>query len=705
MPNATAKLTPPPGLGAARELPGVGELLDTAVTALGGQPREGQRRMVDAVSKALRTGEHLAVQAGTGTGKSLAYLIPAIRHAIEKDTTVVVSTATIALQRQLVDRDLPRLAEALKPVLGRKPTFAILKGRRNYLCLHRLTGSEDVDDGADQLFDPFAISALGRHVKRLHEWSSDTDTGDRDELVPGVPDSAWRQVSVTARECLGVSRCPIGTDCFAERARHEAGRADVVVTNHALLAIDALESRAVLPEHDVVVVDEAHDLVDRVTGVATAELTASSVAMASRRCGKLVDQSVADRLNEASEGLALVLADAPLGRWEKGLPTPVAGALAAVRDATSACRLGLGSERREDPEHATQRKLALALLDEVNETAARLLGAFAEEDPAKRYDVVWLAEQGPDGTRARVLRVAPLSVGGLLRERLFGSRTVVLTSATLTLGGSFDALARQWGLPAEGPTAAGAGTDDAGTGDGPAQPVEEKDPVPDPDRPRWSGVDVGSPFQHERAGILYVAKRLPTPGRDGLPKAYLDEIAELVTAAGGGTLGLFSSMRAAKQATEALRPRLEQPILCQGDDATGLLVKKFAEDDATCLFGTLSLWQGVDVPGRSLRLVLIDRIPFPRPDDPLVSARQRAVDSRGGNGFLTVSATHAALLLAQGAGRLLRGVDDRGVVAVLDSRLATARYGGFLRASLPPFWPTTDPEVVRAALRRLATRA
>jgi ATP-dependent DNA helicase DinG len=703
VPNATAKLTPPPGLGAARELPGVGELLDTAVTALGGQPREGQRRMVDAVSKALRTGEHLAVQAGTGTGKSLAYLIPAIRHAIEKDTTVVVSTATIALQRQLVDRDLPRLAEALKPVLGRKPTFAILKGRRNYLCLHRLTGSEEVDDGADQLFDPFAISALGRHVKRLHEWSSDTDTGDRDELVPGVPDSAWRQVSVTARECLGVSRCPIGTDCFAERAKAEAGRADVVVTNHALLAIDALESRAVLPEHDVVVVDEAHDLVDRVTGVATAELTASSVAVASRRCGKLVDQAVADRLNEASEGLALVLADAPLGRWEQGLPTPVAGALAAVRDATSACRLGLGSERREDPEHATQRKLALALLDEVNETAARLLGAFAEEDPAKRYDVVWLAEQGPDGTRSRVLRVAPLSVGGLLRERLFGSRTVVLTSATLTLGGSFDALARQWGLPAEQPaeqlTGAGAGTDD-----GAAKAAKETDPVPDPDRPRWSGVDVGSPFQHERAGILYVAKRLPTPGRDGLPKAYLDEIAELVTAAGGGTLGLFSSMRAAKQATEALRPRLEQPILCQGDDATGLLVRKFAEDDATCLFGTLSLWQGVDVPGRSLRLVLIDRIPFPRPDDPLVSARQRAVDSRGGNGFLTVSATHAALLLAQGAGRLLRGMDDRGVVAVLDSRLATARYGGFLRASLPPFWPTTDPEVVRAALRRLATR-
>ena len=692
------------------DLPGVHELLSAAVDALGGQHRDGQRDMASAVGKALVTGDHLAVQAGTGTGKSLAYLVPAIRHAIAKDTTVVVSTATIALQRQLVDRDLPRLAEALKPVLGRKPTFAILKGRRNYLCLNKLHGPDEVDDG-DQLFDPFAVSAMGRQVKRLHEWADKTDTGDRDELVPGVPDNAWRQVSVTARECLGLSRCPVGTDCFAERARAEAGRADVVVTNHALLAIDALESRAVLPEHDVVVVDEAHDLVDRVTGVATSELTANLVTTAARRCGKLVDQAVADRLSEAGDGLGMTMADAPLGRWEQRLPEAVAGALAAVRDAAAGCRTGLGSERREDPGEATARKLALALLEEVAETATRLLGAFAEEDPAKRWDVVWLAEQGPDGARSRALRVAPLSVGGLLRERLFGQRTVVLTSATLTLGGSFDALARQWGLPASAPRpegtpdkSDGAAAEPKVSAGKPEGSAAKADPVRDPDTPRWSGLDVGSPFQHERAGILYVAKRLPAPGRDGLPAAYLDEIAELVGAAGGGALGLFSSMRAAKQATEALRPRLEQPVLCQGDDATGLLVKRFADDDATCLFGTLSLWQGVDVPGRSLRLVIIDRIPFPRPDDPLVSARQRAVDARGGNGFLTVSATHAALLLAQGAGRLLRGMDDRGVVAILDSRLATARYGGFLRASLPPFWPTNDPEVVRAALRRLAVR-
>lgn len=670
-----------------RDLPGVAELLEAAVSALGGARREGQDTMAQAVRAALTSGEHLAVQAGTGTGKSLAYLVPAIRHAIAKDTTVVISTATIALQRQLVDRDLPRVAKALKPLLGRAPTFAILKGRRNYLCLNKLHGPDDGVDPEDELFDPFQVSAMGRAVKRIHDWADDTQTGDRDELVPGVPDSTWRQVSVSARECIGVSKCPVGEECFAERAKHEAGRADIVVTNHALLAIDAMEGRQVLPEHDVVVIDEAHELVDRVTGVATAELSAGSVAIAARRLGKLVDQAVADRLAEAGEGIGAILDDLPVSRWE-ALPQPAAGALTALANATAEAKSSMGSERREDPEAATGRKIAQAALEEIAETATRLLGAFAEADPAKRRDVVWLAEQGPDSSRHKVLHIAPLWVGGLLRERLFGRSTVVLTSATLTLGGTFDALARQWGLPPEKPA---------------AQAAAEKaaDPVPDPDAPRWSGLDVGSPFAHSKSGILYVAKRLPPPGRDGLPQAYLDEISGLVAAAGGRTLGLFSSMRAAKQATEALRGKLSTPLLCQGDDSTMQLVKRFAEDEATSLFGTLSLWQGVDVPGPSLSCVIIDRIPFPRPDDPLVAARQKATDSRGGNGFLTVSATHAALLLAQGAGRLLRGMDDRGVVAILDPRLATARYGGFLRASLPPFWPTDDREVVHAALRRL----
>ncbi|MEU6642021.1 ATP-dependent DNA helicase [Saccharomonospora sp. NPDC046836] len=679
--------------GDRSRLPSVRELLVHAVDAVGGAEREGQVEMAEAVGKAIRTGEHLAVQAGTGTGKSLAYLVPAIRYAVEREATAVVSTATIALQRQLVDRDLPRLAKALKKPLGREPTFAILKGRRNYLCMHRVhTGApEEPEDTA--LFDAFAASRVGREVKRLHEWSSDTETGDRDELVPGVSEQAWRQVAVTAKECLGVARCPVGTDCFAEQARAEAGRADIVVTNHALLAIDALQEYQVLPEHELVIIDEAHELVDRVTSAATAELTTSMISAATRRCGRLIDAGIADRLLEAGDGLALVLDDSPAGRMD-ALPQPLGGALTVIRDAAHACLTALGSERKEDVDEATARKLARSLLDDVHDTAVRLLDAF-DEDQAHRHDVVWLSNDRYSASpRPPAVHVAPLSVAGLLRERVFARSTTVLTSATLALGGAFDTLARQWGLPpSPKPTVKAEGT------------ATDKPAPADSDGPRWSGLDVGSPFDYRRNGILYVAKHLPPPGRDGLGEPTLDEIAELIDAAGGRALGLFSSMRAAKQATEELRDRVKYPILCQGEDATALLVGKFADDPRTCLFGTLSLWQGVDVPGPALQLVLVDRLPFPRPDDPVASARQRAVEARGGNGFLTVAATHAALLLAQGAGRLHRAMADKGVVAVLDSRLATARYGGFLRNSLPPLWPTHDPTVVRDALRRLDAAA
>ena len=674
------------------ELPPVPELLATAVHALGGKERVGQVTMAAAVDHAIDTKEHLAVQAGTGTGKSLAYLVPSLRHAVRTGRTVVVSTATIALQRQLVDRDLPRLAEALSKPLGRAAKFAILKGRNNYLCLNKINSVIPDEPQEAELFDAFAISRLGREVQRLNEWASDTETGDRDEIVPGVTDRAWRQVSVSSRECLGKSRCPFGQDCFAERARAESAQADVVVTNHALLAIDAISGIQVLPEHDVVVIDEAHELVDRVTGVATAELAPSAVSAAARRCAKLIDQQEVDRLEEAAEAWHTVLDELPAARWD-ALPDGIAPVLALVRDAAWHARTALapqgGTTAQGDPESAAARTQALAAIDEVHDSAVRALTAFDETDPAKRHDVIWLAADEIRGVTRRTLRMAPLSVGGLLRSRLFGTATVVLTSATLQIGGSFDGLAITWGLPAQT-----ASRSDTATANG-AQAPSDAETV------RWSSLDVGSPFDHAKSGILYVAKHLPAPGRDGLAPAYVDEIERLITAAGGRTLGLFSSMRAARAATEALRERLNTPVLCQGDDATGALVRKFADDAETSLFGTLSLWQGVDVPGPSLSLVILDRIPFPRPDDPLLTARQRAVESRGGNGFMTVAANHAALLLAQGTGRLLRSVDDRGVVAILDSRLATARYGGYLRATLPPYWETADPEVVTKALRRL----
>nr|WP_139093912.1 ATP-dependent DNA helicase [Mycobacterium malmoense] len=654
-------------------------LLATAVAALGGSERGGQLEMANAVAQAFATGEHLVVQAGTGTGKSLAYLVPAIVRAIDDDSPVVVSTATIALQRQLVDRDLPRLIDSIADTLPRRPQFALLKGRRNYLCLNKIHngGAEaDEDDGGrpqEELFDPMAATALGRDVQRLTAWASTTESGDRDDLKPGVPDRSWSQVSVSARECVGVARCPFGSECFSERARGRAGAADIVVTNHALLAIDAVAESAVLPEHALLVVDEAHELVDRVTSVATGELTPAALGVAARRIARLVNPELTQRLEAASANFAAAVHDGTPGRIDR-LDEELATYLTALRDAASAARSAI--DTTSDAKAAAARAEAVAGLSEISDTASRVLTSFA---PAitDRTEVVWLDHEDTRGSMRPVLRVAPLSVAGLLRDRVFSRSTTVLTSATLTIGGSFDAMAAAWGL-----TAPGAGQ-------------EPKDV-------RWRGVDVGSPFQHSKAGILYVAAHLPPPGRDGTGSAeQLTEIAELITAAGGRTLGLFSSMRAARAAAEAMRERLSTPVLCQGDDSTSALVEQFSADPQTSLFGTLSLWQGVDVPGPSLSLVLIDRIPFPRPDDPLLGARQRAVAARGGNGFMAVAASHAALLLAQGSGRLLRRVTDRGVVAVLDSRMVTAGYGGYLSASLPPFWQTTNAAQVRAALERL----
>ena len=625
--------------------------------------------MAEAVAHAFATGEHLAVQAGTGTGKSLAYLVPAIARALTEESPVVVSTATIALQRQLVDRDLPRLVDALAAELPRRPRFALLKGRRNYLCLNKVhNGAADdtADVPQDELFTA-PSSALGRDVARLTKWASSTESGDRDELSPGVPERSWSQVSVSARECLGMARCPYGTDCFAEKARAEAGRADVVVTNHALLAIDAIAEAAVLPEHHLLIVDEAHELTDRVTSAATAELTPAPLGVATRRIARLVSPELSQRMDAAVATFSAAIHDTAPGRMDY-LDEELATYLTTLRDAATAARSGI-DPAPADPKAAAARTEAIAALTDISDAAARALDSFGPAIP-DRTDVVWLDHEEQRGSGMRpVLRVAPLSVAALLRSRLFDTATTVLTSATLTVGGTFDAMASAWGLA---------------------------------DGPEWQGLDVGSPFDHARAGILYIAAHLPAPGRDGAgSEPQLDEIAGLIEACGGRTLGLFSSMRAAKAAAEEMRTRLQTPVLCQGDDSTAALIERFAADPQTSLFGTLSLWQGVDVPGPSCSLVIIDRIPFPRPDDPLLTARQRAVAARGGNGFMAVAASHAALLLAQGAGRLLRRVDDRGVVAILDSRMATARYGGYLRASLPPFWATTDPAVVREALQRL----
>ena len=642
---------------------GTDDLLAAAVEAIGGAPRPGQLKMAQAVTRALESERHLAVQAGTGTGKSLAYLVPAIRHAQATGSTVVVSTATIALQRQLVERDLPRLADALEPYMERRPTFAILKGRNNYVCLHKISLP---DDAPEALIEEDNLSWIGREVKKVTEWAQETETGDRDDLVPGVADIVWRQVSVTSAECLGASRCPHGEDCFAQLAREQAAKVDVVVTNHAMLAIDALSDVNILPEHSAVIIDEAHELDGRITSVATNVISERALTLAARRAGKLgADKSV---LEDVVDDFNLALAVEEPGRWET-ITEPARAAFSTLADALAKTNTAIAEPRpgesENDPETFAERGNLKNHLAELRDAVDRILSVFDEPDVTKHRDVVWLTRSDRD---ADSVFVAPLSVAGLLRATLFDDTPVVLTSATLTVGGNFNAMAAAWGLP---------------TGS-------------------WDHLDVGTPFNPRKSGILYTARHLPTPGRDGLAPDTLDEIAELITAAGGRTLGLFSSRRAAEQAATEMRARLPFDILLQGEDSTGALVDAFAKAENSCLFGTLTLWQGVDVPGSSLSLVIIDRIPFPRPDDPLLKARAEAADAAGRSGFMEVSATHAALLLAQGTGRLLRSTTDRGVVAVLDNRLVTKRYGQFLRKSLLPFWETTDPGVVRGALRRLA---
>ena len=663
-----------PGKSAVK--PSVKDVLAGAVEALGGEERPGQIQMAEAVARSMNQHEHLLVQAGTGTGKSLAYLVPALLHS----KRVVIATATLALQHQLVERDIPALVEAAEHVLGTEPTYAVLKGRSNYACLHRIR--EGVPDDQGVLVD-VPEGSMGAEVLQLRAWaekeSGDKGTGDRDS-APKHTDKLWRQVSVNHRECLGASKCPYALECFAERAKEKAADSQIVVTNHSLLAIDAIEGVPMIPEYDVVVIDEAHELSARVTQAATDELSVPEIERAARRCQKHISGSEADELADAADALREAYDECDPGRLDS-LPVQLSDALALVRDSARALISAFPKESASDGDADPGRTQARGWVQEIFKNTERM-AAHSEAD------VIWLAERERN-RGGNQLCIAPLQVWGPLRDKLLSEKTVVFTSATLMLGGDFDSVATSIGLkPLE--------RVDHSIEDLPDQPSEESS-LP------WRGIDVGSPFDYRKQAILYVAKHLPPPGREGPGQPQLDEIVDLVDAANGRTLGLFSSRRAAESAAEAARARLPHlTILAQGEAQLPELARLFVEDPHACLFGTLSLWQGLDVPGDTCQLVMIDRIPFPRPDDPLMSARSRAADKSGGNGFMSVAATHAALLLAQGSGRLIRTMDDKGVVAILDPRLVTARYGSFLRASLPPMWPTTDRAVVLDALKRLA---
>ncbi len=658
------------------------QLLETALGGVpGAQPRQSQRDMVAAVERALRTREHLLVQAGTGTGKSLGYLVPALASGKK----VIVATATKALQAQLVDKDLPRLVAALEPVLGRRPTYALAKGRGNYVCLQQLRdGPGAHDDEQDELFEG-PSSTLGRQVLALREWAGTTDTGDRDEVAFPIGDRAWRQVSVSARECLG-SRCPDRVDCFSEQARELAKQADIVVANHTMLALDVFTGVQILPEYDAVVLDEAHEFVSSATDALSHELNAPAV----RRAGAAAREFVAPVMQERLEDTYAVLDGALDGvepGWIRELPAGLAEVLGVVAQVCGAAAAEVGRSQEGAPElEQARRERAKAALQEVAEAATELRAPAVSSALYATVD--------------RTLRVSPLAVGGELASRLFGEHTVIATSATLTLGGSFRHAATQLGLRWLGGSP---------VGDGPAHDPREVQAIKEvlaDDEPvrRWKHLDVGSPFDYARQGQLWIAGDLPDPGR--LPVAWAKEVdellAELVQAAGGRTLALFSSTAAAARAAAAVRTSTDLPVLLQGEDSAGALQHRFASDARTCLFGTRSFWQGVDVPGSACQLVVVDRIPFPHIDDPLQKARLAAA---GDSGFRDVTLPPAAVLLAQGAGRLIRSTSDRGVVVVLDPRLATARYGGLLLTTLPAFYLARSKERVLTSLRAIDEQA
>lgn len=621
------------------------DLLKKVVESFGGDVREGQQKMVEAVSNALENDKHLLVEAGTGTGKSLGYLVPAMRWALQNDERVVVSTATLALQRQIMTKDAPQVNEALDNQI----LVAVLKGWSNYICLHKVHGGYP----EDSLFDAAdVVTETGAEVLRLRDWAQETKTGDRDDLVPGVTDRAWRQVSVDTRACLG-QECPMWSECFAAHAREEAAEANIVVTNHAMLGIHAATDNPILGEFNALIIDEAHDLSRIIRNQATKAISAPIISARANRLKKLaVDtdglQAAADTfenlIDGMNEGLITTRSD-ELIEAISVLDTKVRDAMSAIDDSQA--------------EHI-EKRVALASLGDLND----FLDNWAR-DPERMITWVSHSENAPS-----YLNCTPLDVAGPIAHNLLDGQPVIMTSATLQLGGSFDGIAFDTGAR-----------------------FSEHD---------LETLDVGTPFDPPTQGILYVAAHLPPPGRGGISQESMDELIDLAKASGGGVLALFSSRRAADEAAEALREALDVPVYAQGDDQIGTLVNQFKEEEDSCLVGTLSLWQGIDVRGRSARLVTIDRIPFPVPSDPVVQARNRHVAREGRNAFREVSLNHAALLLSQGAGRLLRSREDRGMVAILDSRIATRSYGAYLLKSLPNLWPTRDKQVALASLRRLS---
>jgi len=618
------------------------EALERVAASLpgGGETRQGQIDMLTAVAEAIESEEHLIAQAGTGTGKSLAYLLPVILSG----KRTVIATATKALQDQIANSELPHLRDQL----DRSFSWAVLKGRSNYICRQRV--NEFANDAQMSLAGTAAHNE--DELDKLVEFSDSSSSGDRAELSFEPSESSWSAVSVSSRECPGRNKCPSGNNCFAEMARDRAAESDVIVVNTHLLGLDMISENGIFPEHKIVVIDEAHQLEDIATSSFGWNINGARMRWFARTAERiLADPAAIDAIRDVGDDITDALEPWIGERLPATGVDDIAIAIDRARDRVNTVvnqirDVPTGKDMDADARGQRALTAGTALL-------AELISAATIDESL----VAWVDRSAGEPT----LNVAPLDVASMLGPALIADRTAILTSAT---------------LPTTTATTVGL-DDDAHT-----------------------RIDVDSPFDYQKNALLYCATHLPEPRSPDYENAMLTHMVELISAAGGRTLGLFTSWRMMDAATEFLETYIKTPLLTQRDLPKPALIEAFKDDPETTLLATLGFWQGIDIPGPSLSLVTIDRLPFPRPDDPLLSARR---DLAGRYAFRTIDLPRASILLAQGAGRLIRTKSDTGVVAVLDSRLATKKsYRWELIKALPDFARTSDPEVALSRLQEIA---
>lgn len=618
---------------------------DAAIDALhratssfqGAEERQGQIEMVYNIAKSINAQRSIVVQAGTGTGKSLGYLVPSI---IQGKKTVV-ATATKALQDQLHNSDLP----LLQHTLGHDFTWAVVKGRSNYVCVQRVT---EYKEQPDDLFATPAQQKSKKELEQLISWSHTTESGDFEELTFPTHENTRKVISVGVDECPGRNKCPSGNKCFAEKARDAANDADVIVVNLHLYGLHLASGGNILPEHEVVIFDEAHQLesvLSDTVGTTISGGRISSAASAMRQV--FAEPELTNRLEEQALRLTTILTPHSGERLSQPVPSHIVDLLQTIRLEVME-KIGLLREITTDNE-STQQKIYRAQTQSTRlvESLDLVLGSTT--------GFVFFVEGNEN--RA-VLKVSPLHVGDILREQVWSTHCAVLTSAT---------------IPQTMPERVGL------------------------DRDSIEVLSVDSPFDYEKNSRLYCSPEFPDRNSPRFTEFVHDELEALITAAGGRTLALFTSNKALHAAIAEMRTRLPMTILTPSELPRQKLIEDFLADESSCIFASQSFFQGIDLPGRTLSLVVLDKLPFPRPDDPLLEARRDAVGRE--SAFQTIDLPLAATALAQAAGRLIRTANDKGVVAVLDRRLATANYWRTLIGALPPMARTRNREEIEQFLR------